>query len=81
MSISPNMFAGSILDLEPDTAYEARFVMSDPDGFAGPDRQGGGQDRHGSHAAGAEAVRRRAGLSRLSAELQGRQRSSPHSTR
>src|ERR1039457_2947459 len=33
--ISPNMFAGSILDLEPDTAYEARFTMSDPDGFAG----------------------------------------------
>src|SRR6267378_650614 len=33
--ISPNMFAGSILDLEPDTAYEARFAMSDPDGFLG----------------------------------------------
>ena len=33
--ISPNMFAGSILDLEPDTEYDARFVMSDPDGFAG----------------------------------------------
>src|SRR3978361_322149 len=33
--VSPNMFAGSILDLEPDTAYEARFVMSDPDGMAG----------------------------------------------
>src|ERR1700726_2283526 len=33
--VSPNMFAGSILDLEPDTAYEARFVMSDPDGFVG----------------------------------------------
>src|SRR5882724_4399286 len=32
---SPNMFAGSILDLEPDTEYEARFVMSDPDGFVG----------------------------------------------
>ena len=31
-SISPNMFAGSILDLEPDTAYEAQFVLSDPDG-------------------------------------------------
>ena len=30
--IAPNMFAGSILDLEPDTAYEAQFVMSDPDG-------------------------------------------------
>src|SRR5262245_13739311 len=33
--VSPNMFAGSILDLDPDTAYEARFVMSDPDGIAG----------------------------------------------
>src|SRR5882724_3865905 len=33
--VSPNMFAGSILDLEPDTAYEARFVMSDPDGVDG----------------------------------------------
>src|SRR4029077_6520290 len=33
--ISPNMFAGSILDLDPDTAYDARFVMSDPDGFVG----------------------------------------------
>jgi hypothetical protein len=28
----PNMFAGSILDLEPDTEYECRFLMSDPDG-------------------------------------------------
>ena len=34
-SIAPNMFAGSILDLEPDTAYEARFVLTDPDGVAG----------------------------------------------
>src|SRR6185295_3702629 len=33
--VSPNMFAGSILDLEPDTAYDARFVLSDPDGIAG----------------------------------------------
>ena len=33
--ISPNMFAGSILDLEPDTGYEARFVLSDPDGLVG----------------------------------------------
>src|SRR5258708_4748268 len=33
--ISPNMFAGSILDLEPDTAYEARFTLSDPDGLLG----------------------------------------------
>src|SRR5579871_3723992 len=33
--VSPNMFAGSILDLEPGTEYEARFVMSDPDGVKG----------------------------------------------
>ncbi len=34
--VAPNMFAGSILDLEPDTAYEARFVLTDPDGVTGP---------------------------------------------
>ncbi|MDB5739323.1 MAG: hypothetical protein JWP16_363 [Alphaproteobacteria bacterium] len=28
----PNMFAGSILDLQENTEYEARFVLSDPDG-------------------------------------------------
>ena len=33
--VSPNMFAGSILDLEPDTAYEAQFRLSDPDGVSG----------------------------------------------
>jgi hypothetical protein len=33
--ISPNMFAGSILDLEPNTGYEARFVLRDPDGTKG----------------------------------------------
>ena len=33
--ITPNMFAGSILDLEPDTEYECRFRMSDPDGVGG----------------------------------------------
>ena len=33
--VVPNLFAGSILDLEPDTAYEARFVMTDPDGVSG----------------------------------------------
>jgi len=30
--IVPNMFAGSILDLEPGTPYEARLAMTDPDG-------------------------------------------------
>ena len=30
--VSPNMFAGSILDLEPDTEYDCTFDLSDPDG-------------------------------------------------
>ncbi len=33
--VVPNMFAGSILDLEPDTEYECKFQMSDPDGVDG----------------------------------------------
>jgi hypothetical protein len=32
---APNMFAGSILGLEPGTEYECRFVLSDPDGIRG----------------------------------------------
>jgi hypothetical protein len=32
---APNMFAGSILNLEPNTEYECRFVISDPDGVKG----------------------------------------------
>jgi hypothetical protein len=30
-----NMFAGSILNLDPDTDYECRFQLSDPDGVSG----------------------------------------------
>ena len=30
-----NMFAGSVLNLQPDTDYECRFVLSDPDGVGG----------------------------------------------
>ncbi len=33
--VSPNMFGGSILNLEPDTEYECRFALSDPDGVRG----------------------------------------------
>jgi hypothetical protein len=33
--VTPNMFAGSIFDLEPATEYECRFVLSDPDGVEG----------------------------------------------
>jgi hypothetical protein len=36
--VSPNMFAGSVLDLEPDTAYDVQAVMSDPDGVRGEAR-------------------------------------------
>jgi hypothetical protein len=32
---APNMFAGSILNLDPDTEYECRFVLSDADGVSG----------------------------------------------
>ena len=31
----PNMFSGSLFNLEPDTAYEVRVTMSDPDGVQG----------------------------------------------
>ena len=30
-----NMFAGSIFNLEPDTDYECRFTLTDPDGVSG----------------------------------------------
>jgi hypothetical protein len=33
--IVPDLFAGSILDLMPDTEYECRFTMSDADGIKG----------------------------------------------
>jgi hypothetical protein len=32
---APNMFAGSILNLDPDTEYECRFALADPDGVQG----------------------------------------------
>lgn len=32
---APNMFAGSIFYLEPETDYEARLTLSDPDGVVG----------------------------------------------
>jgi hypothetical protein len=31
----PHLFAGSILDLQPGTEYECRFILSDPDGVEG----------------------------------------------
>ena len=35
----PPGFAGSVLSLEPDTEYECRFVMTDPDGVTGQAEQ------------------------------------------
>jgi hypothetical protein len=32
---SPNLFAGSVWDLAPDTAYEVRLTLTDPDGVIG----------------------------------------------
>jgi hypothetical protein len=34
--VVPNMFSGSILNLQPGTEYECRFALSDPDGIQGP---------------------------------------------
>jgi hypothetical protein len=45
--VAPNMFAGSIFDLEPDTEYECKFIMEDPDGVRG-DHRGWG-DHHKGH--------------------------------
>jgi hypothetical protein len=33
--VTPHMFAGSIMDLQPDTEYECRFEIIDPDGVQG----------------------------------------------
>jgi hypothetical protein len=33
--VTPNLFAGSIMDLQPDTDYECKFILSDPDGVHG----------------------------------------------
>lgn len=33
--VAPNMFAGSVFDLQPDTTYDVRLTLSDPDGVAG----------------------------------------------
>jgi hypothetical protein len=33
--LTPNGFAGSLFELEPATAYEARLMLSDPDGVSG----------------------------------------------
>ncbi|HEX5047041.1 MAG TPA: hypothetical protein VFX89_07960, partial [Gammaproteobacteria bacterium] len=33
--VAPNMFAGSVLDLSPNTPYEVRLTLTDPDGVSG----------------------------------------------
>ena len=34
---APNMFAGSVFELEEDTDYEVQFTLTDSDGVGGPD--------------------------------------------
>lgn len=38
-SLMNDKFIGGISNLEPDTEYECRFVMSDPDGVEGASSQ------------------------------------------
>ena len=72
--VVPNMFAGSILDLEPGTAYEARFVLTDPDGIARSrqprrprsSRSGPGPNRCRPPAARSTTCTRRSGRGRRS---------------
>lgn len=33
--VAPNVFVGSVFDLEPGTEYDCRFLLSDPDGVSG----------------------------------------------
>src|SRR6188508_3601321 len=33
--VAPNMFAGSVFDLEPNTSYDVRLLLTDPDAPAG----------------------------------------------
>ena len=67
--VTPNMFAGSIFDLDPGTEYECRFVLSDPDGVAGKS-ENMVTVRTRSEPKPAEGGR---SLSRLSRRLQGRE--------
>ncbi len=63
-----NMFSGSILNLDPDTEYECRFTLSDPDGVTGAGRKRS-RKRRGAYPEGAAAGRRRPRLPRLSGRL------------
>ena len=54
--IAPNAFMGSILDLTPDTAYEVRMIMTDPDGI----REPGAGNRESQSATRTVTVRTRA---------------------
>ena len=62
----PNMFSGSILDLEPGTEYECRLVMTDPDGVSGEAEQ----TVTPQHALRTAAVRQRPGAACLPSRLE-----------
>ena len=61
-----NMFAGSILNLQPDTDYECRYQLTDPDGVER--RQG--KNHHRPHPQGAATGHGRAHIPCLSHRLE-----------
>ncbi len=65
----PDRFAGSILDLDPDTAYEVRLTMKDPDGVSGQAVQPAKVRTRGEPKGGDRRTR----ASRLPADLAGRE--------
>ena len=65
----PEMFAGSILDLEPDTEYECRLTHARPGWRARAKRP----DRQGAHAGRTQGGRGRTRAARLPARLEGSQ--------
>ena len=66
---APNMFAGSVFELDEDTEYEVRFTLTDPDGVSG-NAQRVVNVRTRAEPRG---VCRRHDVSRLSVRLRGRE--------
>ena len=65
--VSPNMFAGSIVDLEPDTDYQLALTLTGPGRCCGTKRA----ERHRAHPGRAEASRRRTRVPCLPVRLYG----------
>ncbi len=64
---APNMFAGSVFELDENTEYEVRFTLTDPDGVGGAGPNTARRQR--AHARRAASCARRHDVSRLSVRL------------